>query len=239
MRPVGLGQDPINESSWVLRFVSASLLTPRGESSSGGDSGGGGNPGGNSDSGGSSNSGGNPPAGSGGTPPAGTPPVGGSGSNSDDDDDDDKKTYDAVYVKQLRQENAQRRKENKELATRLKALEDAQLTEEQKRAKELEDLRKTNAELSKKARLADLQSVAARAGARHPEVVARMVDDDAEDIEKAVAKIKKDYADLFKPAGPSGGGNGGAGNSNTGGDNKTPHQNANDVLRRLAGRIVD
>lgn len=110
------------------------------------------------------------------------------------------KTFDEEYVVKLRQENASRRAREKELEAQLKAHEDAKLSDEQKRAKELQEVRDELNHLRHKARMGEVIDAAVRAGASKPAAVAKLVDDGDDDLDAAIAKLKKELPELFRPA---------------------------------------
>jgi DNA repair exonuclease SbcCD ATPase subunit len=142
---------------------------------------------------------------------------------------DDPKTFDAAYVKQLRDEAAANRKKAKDAETRLQALENEKLSDGEKRDKRLKELETEVEALRRDKRAIDVERAATKAGARHPEVIARMVDPAAEDLEKAVTEVKKQYPDLFTRPG-AGSADGGSGGGAPNG------QDMNQMLRRAAGR---
>jgi myosin heavy subunit len=141
---------------------------------------------------------------------------------------DASKTFDEAYVRTLRGENAKTRTELKSALLRLKELEDAQLSDAEKREKRLKDLEAENADLRRTAREAQTRAAAASAGAVNPAAVARLIDE-GEDVEKAVTALKKSDPYLFHRPG-AGSADGGAGGAAVRG------QNFNDLIRRAAGR---
>jgi hypothetical protein len=146
-----------------------------------------------------------------------------------DEEQNQPKTYDEKYVKALRGEAAQHRKELREAQARLKELETAQLSEAEKKDLRLKELEGEVSRLQKETRTAQVVAAAAAAGAVNPERVARLVDDDAEDVKKAVADLKKSDPYLFaRPGGGSA--DGGAGG------NGTTKLDMNSLIRRAAGR---
>lgn len=160
----------------------------------------------------------------------------GSGPNGDGDDDDeagegDDRTYDAAYVRRLRQENAQRRTTERELRDKLKAAEQAKLSEEERKDARLRELEEENTKLRQQAHRGVVERLALKAGARHPEVVANLVGAevvDEKDIKGALKDIKTDYPDLFgERVPPADGGAGGNGRT---------APNMNDFIRAAAGR---
>lgn len=207
-----LGQEP-------FLVFSADSGTGPGGSGTGGD--GAGSPAAGADAGGADKSGGE-----GGAP--------GGQQKADDGGTGDagKKTFDEAYVKELREEAAKHRREKADLEKRLKAIEDANLSEEQKRAKRLEDLEAENVRLKSETRRSAILAEAAAAGAIVPQAVVGLVPADAEDLKAAVAALKREYADLFRK--PS------AGSADAGaaaGSEKKPVSDMNTIIRRAAGRL--
>lgn len=142
---------------------------------------------------------------------------------------EEQKTFDAAYVKQLRDEAAANRRKAADAEKKLKALEDEKLSDSEKREKRLKELETENVQLKQQSRRSDIVAAAAAAGAINPQRVARLIDDDAEDVTKAVAELKKSDAYLFgRPGG--GGADGGAGGREAG------SEDMNTLLRRAAGR---
>lgn len=140
----------------------------------------------------------------------------------------DGKTFDASYVKSLRDEAAKARREKKDLETRLKALEDEKLTDSEKRERDLKEAQARAEAAEQRAHQAEVRAVAAEAGAVNPNQVARLIDPDVTDVSKAVAALKRSDPYLFTRPG-AGSADGGAGGAPRGG-------NVNDAIRRMAGR---
>lgn len=132
---------------------------------------------------------------------------------------------DSAYVKQLRAESAARGKQLKELQAKLTQFEEAQLTEQQKLSKRVEELAIENEKLNRAHRISKIEVAASRLGAIHADAIAKLVDDDVEDIDKAVEETKKRYPQLFRP---TVGADAAAGNN---GDNSIPGVSMNDWIR--------
>lgn len=133
-------------------------------------------------------------------------------------------------ARELRAEAASLRKRLKDAEGKLTGYETASLTESEKYQKRIDELTLANSDLLTQTRAATVASKAATAGALYPEVVARQIDADADDIDKAVAELKKRYPALFGVAIQSGGADGGA----RGSPIKADDMNSN--IRRAAGR---
>lgn len=205
------GQDPIK----LFTLGQVQMRTGEGGGAGGGAGAGeganppGGNPGGGSTEGGT----GNPPN------PAPNPEEG--------------KTFDAAYVSKLRGENAEWRVKSRELEQRIKAFEDEKLTAEQKAKRDLDEATTELTKVKAETRRATLLASAATAGASVPQAILGMIDGDG-DPDTEVAKVKKQFPQLFKPAAPGGGADAGAGKGGPTG--KTPGDSMNALLRRAAGR---
>jgi hypothetical protein len=139
------------------------------------------------------------------------------------------RTYDAGYVKALRTEAAANRAKAREAEARLKALEDAQLSEGEKKDRRLKELEDEVGTLRQQTRRAEVQAAAAKAGAVDADVVARLVEDDEADVQRAVHALKRDKPYLFNRPG-AGSADGGAGGR------AIDSPNMNDYIRRAAGR---
>lgn len=70
---------------------------------------------------------------------------------------------------------------------------------------DMEALQKKYQELADRIRESDLMTLAAKAGAMYPDAAAKLVPEDAEDLEAAVAEIKRQYPALFHPGSADGG----------------------------------
>lgn len=138
-------------------------------------------------------------------------------------------------AKKLRSEAANLRKRLKDNETELAKLKDADLSESQKLQKERDALKAERDQLVKDRRINLAQAAAAKAGAIHPDVVAKLLpedalsDDDPKALEAAISKLRKDYQTLFRN--PHGSADGGAGNGASGADASMNH-----LIRRAAGR---
>ncbi len=175
--------------------------------------------------------------GAGGGSGSGTPPAGGSpGGQAPSGTGADTSRYEKE-LKEARDEAAKFRTELRNTQAELKKLNDANLTEDQKRVARIEELEKAMkdqaAEMAKanaKARTADVMAAAIQAGAKKPAMIARLIDADEADIAKAVAALKKDSPELFASGTPGGA----AADAGKGG--QQPTHNMNDVLRAGFGR---
>jgi len=152
------------------------------------------------------------------------------------------RVYTPEYVAELRREAAKHRVAAQETATKLKAFEDAQLTEEQKKDKRFKELEEENIVLRSEHRKSSALAEAAKLGAVVPEAIAGLIPADAENIGSAVAAIKKQFPALFKTPAPSGTADAGAGTGgqggNTGAGGQAPHRSMNSFLRVASGRQV-
>lgn len=135
--------------------------------------------------------------------------------------------FDAAYVKGLRDEAAKHRREAKSLAESLKSLEDSQLSESEKRDQRAKELETENTRLKSEQREARIEATAAKAGARDPDLIAKLVPADAEDVAKAIAAIKKERPHLFSGVGSADGG--------AGGGRTASGQSMNDRIRGARG----
>jgi hypothetical protein len=134
------------------------------------------------------------------------------------------KTYDEKYVSELRKEAAANRKAKNDLEGRLKAIEDAQLSEQEKAAKRLQELEaKEQAYQERERQLLRENTIAlavAATDAKYPDLVKMRLEaaelEAGEDgrptahaVEAALKDIRREYPDLFKAATmpPSGGPN--------------------------------
>ena len=146
------------------------------------------------------------------------------------------KTFDESYVKELRAEAAKHRSEKAAIEARLKAFEDAQLSESEKRDKRLAELEAENARLAGENRKALIIAEATAAGAIVPKAVVGLIPADAEDVKAAVAVLKRDaeYADLFRRP-TAGSADAGAA---AGGEKQTAPVDFDTWLRRAAGRRI-
>lgn len=154
----------------------------------------------------------------------------GQGGGSNDKAGEGQQQFDAAYVKQLRDEAAANRKKAKDLETRLKAIEDANLSEADRATKRLKELEEENAALLAQTRRSEVHAAAARAGAAHPEVVARLVGEDVDDVAAEVEKLRKQYPVLFRTG--HGSADGGTGTGNPPPSKKSMNQ----FIRTMAGR---
>ncbi len=136
------------------------------------------------------------------------------------------KSYDEEYVKGLRSEAAGYRTQLRELQDKVKAFEDKDKSELQKAADALKASATEKEQLQAKLRENEIALAAVKHNAIHPEVVARMVPADAQNIDNAITDLKKQYPALFKKVG---GADGGAG------DESGDDFNMNHLLRRAAG----
>jgi hypothetical protein len=145
---------------------------------------------------------------------------------------DAKKTFDETYVRELRAENAKHRTAAAAAEAKLKALEDEKLSDTEKREKRMKELEADNARLVGESRKSAILAQAAAAGAIVPEAIVGLVPADAEDYKKAIAEVKREYADLFrKPT--AGSADAGAG---TGDDKqKQRTESISDQIRRATG----
>lgn len=138
-------------------------------------------------------------------------------------------TFDAAYVKKLRDEAAANRTKLREVEAELKKRTDAEMTETERQKAALDAAHAERDELKSTARRLEAQVAAALAGAPHPDVVARLVPPDAENITEAMQDIKKQYPALFaRPV---------AGSADGGQSGKRPAApSMNDFIRQSAGR---
>lgn len=194
-------------------------LSGRKGGETGGDGGAGGTGGGAPPAGGNID----PAAGGGGAPPAGDPPPA--------DDKDEK--FDKEYVGKLRAEAAKYRTEHQKTAARLKELEDAQLSDTEKRDKRLAELELENRKLQVESRNSSILALAAAAGATVPQAIVGLVPTDAENLQTTIASLKKQFPDLFRKSAPGGTADAGGGRSD---DSGKPKAGMNEFLRRSAGR---
>lgn len=140
----------------------------------------------------------------------------------------EERTYTAAEVKALRDEAAAHRRKLRDAEARLKELDDAKLSEGEKLAARLKELEEQNARLARTTRLAEVKAAAAAAGAHNPAAVARLIDEDAEDVGKALESLRKSDAYLFARPGAG---------SADGGTRGTPNlTDMNALIRRRAGR---
>jgi hypothetical protein len=141
----------------------------------------------------------------------------------------DGKTYDEKYVKSIRDEAAKARTELRTAAAELKKLQDAQLSDSEKLQARVKELEENTSKAEARARLAEAKAAAAEAGAQNATAVAKLLEPD-EDIDKGVARIKKEVPALFTKQTGSADGGAGGGTPRTG-------PSMNDFIRRSAGRI--
>jgi hypothetical protein len=123
---------------------------------------------------------------------------------------------------------------NVELTAELKKFKDAQLSDTERQTNRIKEL-EVEAEKAKTVMFhKDVQVALAIAGAKKPELVAKLVPSDATDIAKAVAALKAEMPELFtSPSARPGSADAGAGNG-AGADAGLSGMNA--VIRRMAGR---
>lgn len=148
-----------------------------------------------------------------------------------------------------KKEYREKLRENQQLRSRLKALEDGEKSRKEGEESELQQLRR---ELEERTRERDdllnkhqqsrlreaVSSAASRAGAIEPGAIWRLVDpsdvefdgDKLTGIDDAVAAVKEQYPSLFRPGGGSADGGSGSRNQNI--------VDMNTLLRRGAGRAV-
>jgi hypothetical protein len=170
------------------------------------------------------------PAGTGTGAGTGSPTGAGVGSSTDTGKVE---TFDAEYVKGLRAEAAKHRTEAVAHAKRVKELEDAQLSDTEKKDKKLAELIERNTQLEATTRKQSILVLATAAGATVPEAIVGLVPTDAEDIAGTVTALKKQFPDLFKKASPGGTADAGGGRT----DGSKPKGGMNEFLRRSAGRF--
>jgi membrane protein involved in colicin uptake len=103
---------------------------------------------------------------------------------------DDNKTFDAEYVKSLREEAAKYRTDAKAAADKLKKREDAELGETEKAKKEAKEA----TERAEKAEAQALRSEVAAKLKLSPSVAARLIGDTKSELEKDAEKLLKDFA---------------------------------------------
>jgi predicted RNase H-like nuclease (RuvC/YqgF family) len=140
--------------------------------------------------------------------------------------------FDEAYVRKLREESAGYRKRAQEAEAKVRAVEEKDLSEREKLQRRVEELETHNRNLEGSLRSADVISQAARAGAVNPAMVAKLVDKEAEDVGQAIAAIKKECPQLFRP--PAGSANGGA--ATGAGSAAPPKEGMNFLIRQAAGR---
>lgn len=133
-------------------------------------------------------------------------------------------------ARELRAEAAGLRKRLKDAEGKNASYETERLTEGEKLQKRIDELTAANGALLQATHAATVASKAATAGALYPEVVARQIPDDTDDIDKAVADLKKRYPALFGGAASVSSADGGARGSPIKGDDM------NSMIRRAAGR---
>lgn len=149
-------------------------------------------------------------------------------SNQTGADGQEPKVYDAEYVGKLRSEAASYRTRLSNAEKRLGEIENGQLSEMQKLQKQLETAQSERDALSRDARLGKIAGAAAKAQAKYPDAVARLVPDDAEDIDSVMKQLRKDYPDMFRASSADGG-------AGQGQDNKPTDMNSL-IRARLNGR---
>ncbi len=185
-----------------------------------------------------------------GAPPAGTPPAGegggappATGDTGTPPEPSQTPAYDAAYVANLRKESGDMRKALREAQAKLKEIEDANLSETEKLRKEVEALRQESAAHRQARREAEVLTAAAKAGAKRPEVVAKLVPADAEDLTATLETLRKEYPEFFGAT--HGSADGGAGTpaatGNAGGGTGTPKPPAkmSDQIRAaVRGRLM-
>lgn len=172
-------------------------------------------------------------------PGAGTVDTGkgaGAGGSTPPVTDPEPKVYGAEYVAELRREAAKERVQRQEATAKLKAIEDAQLSEQERKDKTAKETAEENVSLKAELRNAKAITQATKLGAVVPEAIVGLIPADAEDVNAAVNAIKKQFPALFKVV-PSGTADAGAGGGNAPGGGK-PQGSMNDFLRRAAGRNV-
>ena len=148
-------------------------------------------------------------------------------------------SFSADYVKKLRAEAAAQRQRAREIADRLKKLEDEKLSETERQQRRAQELEAENALLLSRVRLSDLTEAALENGAnaRYASAIARLLPaelntDDETKVVAAIERLKGTYPDMFrKERADAGNGDAGAGRSS-----KPPASDMNSILRQAAGR---
>jgi hypothetical protein len=125
-----------------------------------------------------------------------------------------------AQLKEVRAEAAKRRKENADLAAKVKEHEDAKLSETEKTTKRVGELESANQALTLRVKELTAQNIAAEHGALYPEAVARLREMDAlefddngvaTNIDAVMAPVKAKFAQMFRATQtPTGNGDGGA-----------------------------
>jgi hypothetical protein len=143
-------------------------------------------------------------------------------------------TFSAEYVKQVRDEAAKERIARTKLEQRLKQIEDAQLSEQEKLTKRASELEAQNSSLLQTMRRQAVEGAARDAGATVPQSIVGMIPAEAEDVNAAVLALKKQYPQLFAKA-VQGSADGGGG-TNVGEGGVQPKADMNKIIRTMAGR---
>ena len=112
----------------------------------------------------------------------------------------------------------------------MQAKTDAELSDTEKATKRSKELEEENTALLAKIREAEVHQAAAKAGAAHPEVVAKLVDSDKE-LDTELKRIKAAYPALFGKARPAG-----SADAGSGGDPPAAKQDMNAFIRAASGR---
>src|SRR5690606_24141858 len=168
---------------------------------------------------------------------------GGSGSTSGDDLWDDGTPFDATRARQLitrlrpfEGQVAALRDELDQAKTKLKEFEDAQLTEQQKLVRDLEEANAHRQRLSEENTRLRAENALTLAGCNAPELIASQIPEDAiantEKLNQVVTQLKGRYPTLFGTLRPQGTVNGGDGQHNPLGE----QTDMNSLLRRATGR---
>lgn len=174
--------------------------------------------------------------------PQGTPepdPQAGEGTQDDSGNESDQESFDAAYVRKLRQENAGWRKRAQEAEAKVSEHEKSQLSETEQAQARIAELEASNQALEAQARRDRLERQVATDAPKHgivdPDAAVRLLDLDRLDVadDGTIANLDDALKDLIRDrpylAGQRGSGGGGA----------RPQESAtsmNDIIRRAAGR---
>lgn len=158
-------------------------------------------------------------------PAAGQAPAAGEGQT---------KTFDEKYVQGIRDEAASYRVKLREAEEKLRQKEQEGMSEVDKLKAQLKQVEDDARNAAWKAREGEIKAAAAALGCRKPELIVKLVDDDKEDIQAAVAEIKKSTPELFLNS--IGTADGGAGGGVGSGAGRTTGQSMNQLIRQAAGR---